>query len=355
VRVALPTVTGARQMVANELEVWTTAADTTPDAFSFASALGVAVSTPIQSAAITPIGFSAGTLISVTGGSYSIGCNGVFTSTVGTLLPGQSVCVRHTSASVGATTVTTSLTIGGVTGTFSSTTQNVVVVPSDVTPDPIASQSIVDVALGSTVYFAPFSVTGINAPATLTVGGAGGLEVSVGCTGSFSASPGSVTNGESVCVRHIAASAALTNVVSSLAVGTATVTFTSRTAAPAPTCSLDVDGANGTTAAVDAVIIDRYLLGIRGDALVAGLPLPLGPRNTGALLQAFIGTGTQFDVVGRPVAAPTALIDGLILTRLMRLFPDSALLTGITVPAGSQFTSAAQIRANVNAKCGTSF
>jgi hypothetical protein len=251
--------------------------------------------------------------------------------------------------------VTTSLTIGGVTGTFSSTTQNVVVVPSDVTPDPIASQSIVDVALGSTVYFAPFSVTGINAPATLTVGGAGGLEVSVGCTGSFSASPGSVTNGESVCVRHIAASAALTNVVSSLAVGTATVTFTSRTAAPAPTCSLDVDGANGTTAAVDAVIIDRYLLGIRGDALVAGLPLPLGPRNTGALLQAFIGTGTQFDVVGRPVAAPTALIDGLILTRLMRLFPDSALLTGITVPAGSQFTSAAQIRANVNAKCGTSF
>ena len=96
-------------------------------------------------------------------------------------------------------------------------------------------------------------------------------------------------------------------------------------------------------------------MSIRGDPLVARLPQPLVLRNTGALVQAFIDTGTQFDVIGRLVAAPTALIDGLILTRLIRLVPDTALLTGITVPVGSQFMSAAQIRANVNLKCGTTF
>lgn len=356
VRVVLPTITYGRQMVASELEVWTVASDKTPNAYAFAPELGVSLSTAVQSGAITPTGINTATPLSVSGGSYSVGCNGVFTTAAGALQPGQSVCVRHTSAASGASTVTTTLTIGGVAGTFSSTTQTVAVPPSDVTPDPIASQTIIDVAATSTIYFAPFSVTGINAPATLTISGAAGLEVSVGCTAAFTTAPGPVTNGQSICVRHRSAGAALTSAASSLSVGAVTVTFTSRTAAAALlACSLDIDGANGVTPEVDAVIINRYLIGIRGDALVAGLPQPLGVRNTGALAQAFIGTGTQFDVVGRPVAAPTALIDGLILTRLMRLVPDATLLTGITVPAGSQFMSAAQIRANVNAKCGTLF
>jgi len=354
VRVVLPTITTNRQMVASELEVWTVTSNTTPSAFAFTPMLGVPLSTAVQSSSITPLGFNVATSISVSGGSYSIGCNGVFTGAAGTLQPGQSVCVRHMSSASGLTTVTTTVTIGGVAGTFSSTTQNVIVVSGDVTPDPIASQSIIDVAVGSTVYFTPFSITGINAPATLAIGGAGGLEVSIGCTGAFSSSPGFVTNGESVCVRHTAASAVLTNVASSLAVGTATVTFTSRTAAPVLACILDIDGANGATPEVDGIIINRYLLGIRGDALVAGLT-PLGARNTGPLIQTFVGSGAQFDVVGRSVAAPTAHVDGLILMRLMQGVPDAVLLTGISVPAGSQFTTASQIRSNVNSKCGTSF
>ncbi|MBC7622243.1 MAG: hypothetical protein H7232_02530, partial [Aeromicrobium sp.] len=304
VRVVLPTITSSRQMVVSELEVWTVASDATPDAFAFTPQLAVPLSTAVQSGSITPVGFNSATSITVSGGSYSVGCNGVFTGAAGTLQPGQSVCVRQMSAATAATSVTTTVTIGGVAGTFSSTTQTVVAPPSDVTPDPIASQTTIDVALSSTVYFAPFSVTGINTLVTLTINGAAGLEVSVGCTGAFSSSPGPVTNGESVCVRHIAASTSLTNVVSSLAIGTATVTFTSRTAAPTLTCSLDVDGGNGATAEVDGVIISRYLIGIRGDALVAGLS-PLGTRNTGALIQSFLGTAAQFDVIGRAVPAPT--------------------------------------------------
>jgi hypothetical protein len=121
-----------------------------------------------------------------------------------------------------------------------------------------------------------------------------------------------------------------------------------------PVCSLDIDGANGPTAEVDAVIISRFLAGVRGNALHGGLT-PLGLRNSGTLVESYIGTGAQFDVVGRAVLAPIATIDGLILTRLMRGFPDTTLLTGVTVPPGAQFTTAAQIRADVNARCGTSY
>ena len=119
------------------------------------------------------------------------------------------------------------------------------------------------------------------------------------------------------------------------------------------TCPLlDIDGAGGPTAEVDAIIIMRYLLGVRGDALVSGLT-PLGPRNTGILIEGYIlnTVGTQFDVFGRPNAAPTATNDGLVLTRLMQGLGDAVLLSGIAVPSGSQFDTAPGIRSEVNRRC----
>ena len=43
------------------------------------------------------------------------------------------------------------------------------------------------------------------------------------------------------------------------------------------------------------------------------------------------------------------------MTRLMLGFDDTALLTGINVPAGAQFTTAAAIKDNVVAKCAGGF
>jgi hypothetical protein len=96
--------------------------DTTPDSFAFAQQDNVPVSTVRVSNAITPGGYDTATQISVSSGEYSIGCTQTFTAASGTLLPGESVCVRHTSSNQPGGTVTTVLTIGGVSGNFRSTT-----------------------------------------------------------------------------------------------------------------------------------------------------------------------------------------------------------------------------------------
>lgn len=99
------------------------APDTTPEPFAFASRSSVQRSTLVTSSAITVSGINTAAPITVVGGDYSVGCGDSFTSGAGTISNGQAVCVRHQSAATGGATVTTSLTIGGVTGTFSSTTQ----------------------------------------------------------------------------------------------------------------------------------------------------------------------------------------------------------------------------------------
>ncbi len=96
--------------------------DSTPDAFTFVDQVDVPPSTRITSAEVSFTGLTADTAISVSGGAYSIGCTDFFITEPGTITPFQSVCVRHTSAPTGSTDTNTVLTVGGVSGTFTSTT-----------------------------------------------------------------------------------------------------------------------------------------------------------------------------------------------------------------------------------------
>ena len=105
-------------------------ADTVPDSFGFGERLAVPSDSVIESDSITVTGIDAPAAISVTGGEYSIG-GGAYTSGTGTVTNGQAVRVRHTSSGDPATTVTTVLTIGGVNGTFSSTTASRVAAPDE--------------------------------------------------------------------------------------------------------------------------------------------------------------------------------------------------------------------------------
>jgi uncharacterized delta-60 repeat protein len=93
-----------------------------PPSIAFVPQTGVALSTTIVSNAVTPSGLSAVTPISVNGGEYSLGCTATFVSTQGTIEPGQSVCVRHTSAAQAYTSAITTLTVGTASGQFISTT-----------------------------------------------------------------------------------------------------------------------------------------------------------------------------------------------------------------------------------------
>ena len=100
--------------------------DTAPDAFSFAPQTNVVLNTVLTSNAVTITGINTAAPISVTGGSYSIGCTAIFTSAVGTIGNNQTVCVRHTTSAVNNTSVTTTLAVGGALGTFTTTTTSVV-------------------------------------------------------------------------------------------------------------------------------------------------------------------------------------------------------------------------------------
>lgn len=92
-----------------------------PDPFSFPPVTGAPLSSPVESGAIVVAGTSHPATIRVSGGEYQIN-GGAWTSSAGTVEPGATVRVRlNSSAGYSATSVTT-LTIGGVSGTFSVTT-----------------------------------------------------------------------------------------------------------------------------------------------------------------------------------------------------------------------------------------
>jgi len=97
------------------------ATDTTPDAFTFTDVTGQALSTVVESNAITVAGINAAAAISVTGGEYQIN-GGAWTSAAGTVTNGQTVKVRHTTSGSNSTATNTTLTIGGVSDTFTTTT-----------------------------------------------------------------------------------------------------------------------------------------------------------------------------------------------------------------------------------------
>ena len=98
------------------------AADTTPDAFSFTDVTGAETGT-LYSDAITVSGINAAAAVSISGGGGQYRINGgAWTSSGGTVGNGDVVAVRVTSPASAATSVATTLTIGGVSDTFQVTT-----------------------------------------------------------------------------------------------------------------------------------------------------------------------------------------------------------------------------------------
>jgi hypothetical protein len=99
----------------------TTVPDTIPDAFSFVDAIDVALSAQVDSAPVVIAGIEAPAPVSISGGSYAID-GGAFTSVAGLVDNGQAIVVRVAAAATPSTTVDATLTIGGVSDTFSATT-----------------------------------------------------------------------------------------------------------------------------------------------------------------------------------------------------------------------------------------
>ena len=97
--------------------------DTTPDSFTFTDQTNVALNTKVTSNTITISGINTATIISATGGTYSIN-GGSYTSASGTVNNGDTITVQLTSSGSHSTTTSATLTIGGASGTFSATTES---------------------------------------------------------------------------------------------------------------------------------------------------------------------------------------------------------------------------------------
>ena len=127
--------------------------------------------------------------------------------------------------------------------------------------------------------------------------------------------------------------------------------------AAANACVLDIDSDGQLTAALDGLAWSRVMAGFTGAAIGEGLAAT-GSEATGAAIADYLkgaSTPNPFGSATTPARVPKATSDGLVLIRLMRGMTDAQLLLNIPVPAGASNPGAAQIRASINAICGTSF
>lgn len=96
-------------------------ADITPDALVFTD-VTIAPSTLAVSNSVTLRGLLGSVAISVSGGEYTIDGGSTWATAAGTVINGDVVRVRHTSASATGTATNTTLTVGDTSDTFTSTT-----------------------------------------------------------------------------------------------------------------------------------------------------------------------------------------------------------------------------------------
>ncbi len=217
----------------------TLAIDTTPDAFSFTDQTDVERSTPITSNAITVSGINSTTAISVSnGGEYRINNGGFtnttgtvsnsdtvrgFTNTTGTVANSDTVQVRHTSSGSFSTTTDTVLTIGGVSDTFTSTTLAI-----DTTPDAFSFTDQTDVERSTPITSNAITVSGINSTTAISVSNGGEYRIN---NGGFTNTTGTVSNSDTVQVRHTSSDSFSTTTDTVLTIGGVSDTFTSTTLA----------------------------------------------------------------------------------------------------------------------------
>lgn len=194
--------------------------DTRPNTFSFTAQIDVATGVTVDSPAVTISGINAAAAVSIVGGQYSIN-GGAFTSTSGSISNGQSLVVRVMASSSTNTSVSSTITVGGVSATFTVTTA------PDTTPNALGPFGIADVAPNAVVDFPAVTVDGIDVPIPISIASG---EYSID-GGAFTTVAGTIDSGQSIVVRVIAAGTTNTAVTATVTVGGVDVDFTATTLA----------------------------------------------------------------------------------------------------------------------------
>jgi hypothetical protein len=187
-----------------------------PDAFAFDAATDVdpnslQVSNPTQ---IT--GIEGMTWGEVTNGEGSVN-GGEFRSGWHAIHNGDVVRLRHQAAGTSDTSTTTTIDIGGVSGSFTSTTAAI-----DATPDAFSFVAQTGVATGITVTSAPIIVSGINTATPIAIVG-GSYSIN---GGAFTSQAGTVVAGDEVRAQRTAPTTASTSTETVVTIGGVSDTFT---------------------------------------------------------------------------------------------------------------------------------
>ncbi|RZA00179.1 MAG: hypothetical protein EOO68_11580, partial [Moraxellaceae bacterium] len=193
--------------------------DSTPNGFTFTAVTGAAVNAEVTSNDITVSGINQPAAISVTGGEYSV-AGGAFTAAASTVTNGQAVKVKVKTSATTNTPTSATLSIGGVTGTFTVTTA------PDVIPDAFTFAPTNDVEPSSINTSAAITVAGIDIAVPISVTGG---EYSIN-DGAFTSVEGTVSNGQTVKVKQTAAANVTTASTTTLTIGGMAGTYVVTTA-----------------------------------------------------------------------------------------------------------------------------
>ena len=344
-----------------------TAADTTPDAFTFTSVTGSTPSATVTSAGATIAGINAASAITITGGTYAIN-GGTYVSTAGTVIAGDIVTVRVTASASYSTDVTATVTIGGVAGTFTATTRAV-----DTTPTAFTFTAQTSAALSTPYYSTPYTVAGVDAATDVAVTVANGyyaIDPGTGTFGSFVNTAGVVRLGYRVQVRVTSSASTDTNVTGTLTIGGVSGTFDVSTGAadtvPDAFTFTAVTGANpstatdsnpiavaGVTAATDVAITvtnGQYAID-PGTGTYGAFTSSAGVVRLGYNVKARATSSASFNTaVVTAVTIGTVASNFSVTTRAVDVTPSAFTFTDVTgVATGSVQTSNAITVAGVDA------
>ncbi len=218
--------------------------DTTPAAFAFTDVTAQAVSTQIESNIIQITGISTGTNISISGDAsreYRVCPDAICTtetqtwgSTAGTgvVTNNSYVQVRLTSSAANSTASTVTLTIGGVSDTWSATTID------DTTPAAFAFTDVTAQAVSTQIASNIIQITGISTGTNISISGDASREYRV-CpdatcttetqTWGSAAGTGVVTNNSYVQVRLTSSASYATTSTVTLTIGGVSDTWSAKT------------------------------------------------------------------------------------------------------------------------------
>ncbi|WP_022977413.1 PKD domain-containing protein [Nevskia ramosa] len=173
--------------------------DTTPLPFSFAAKTDVALGAVVVSDSIVVLGINAPAAITVSGGEYSIN-NGAFSSLVGAVVnDGDTVRLRQTASNLPATTTTVTLSIDSVSADFKVTTVTSAV---DTTPDQFRFVDLSDQASSATVRSERVKITGIAAPAAISISGNPNVMYRIN-NGPLTREPGLISRNNSILLQAV--------------------------------------------------------------------------------------------------------------------------------------------------------